>query len=112
MVISTSNGNSAIDSEKGYKYEGGQVVAIMPSGGMSQEAVQCKNFSDIGSKRSSTIIAGRYLNVTVADETVVTVQMPSGISGMVVYLGSNSASVSVEETTTATLNENGVCWFQ
>jgi len=112
VVISTSNGNSAIDSEKGYKYEGGQVVAIMPSGGMSQEAVQCKNFSDIGSKRSSTIIAGRYLNVTVADETVVTVQMPSGISGMVVYLGSNSASVSVEETTTATLNENGVCWFQ
>ncbi len=112
VTISTSGGNSAIDSEQGYKYEGGQVVAIMPSGGMSQEAVHCKNFSEIGSKRTTTMIAGRYVNVAVEDETVATIQMPSGISGMVIYLGSNGASVSVEETTTAALDENGVCWYK
>ena len=112
VAISTSNGNSAIDSEQGYKYEGGQVVAIMPSGGMSQEAVHCKNFSDIGSSRSATIIAGRCVTVTVDGDEVVTIQMPSGISGKLIYLGSNGASVSVEENTTATLDTNGVCWYK
>ena len=112
VTISTSGGNSAIDSEQGYKYEGGQVVAIMPSGGMSQEAVHCKNFSEIGSKRTTAMIAGRYVNVAVDDDTVATIQMPSGISGMVIYLGSNGASVSVEETTSAELDVNGVCWYK
>ncbi len=112
VTISTSGGNSAIDSEQGYKYEGGQVVAIMPSGGMSQEAVHCKNFSEIGSKRTTAMIAGRYVNVVVDDDTVATIQMPSGISGMVIYLGSNGASVSVEETTSAELDANGVCWYK
>jgi len=31
---------------------------------------------------------------------------------MVVYLGSKAASVSMKESTTATLDENGVCWFK
>lgn len=112
VVISTSGGNSAIDTEQGYQYNGGYVVAVMPSGGMSNEAVHCKNFSNIGSNRTATMIAGRYVNVTVEDKTVVTIQMPAGISGRVIYLGSNGASVSVEEETTATLDENGICWFQ
>lgn len=112
VVISTSGGNSAIDSEQGYQYNGGRVVAIMPSGGMSQEAVHCKNFSDIASNRTTTVIAGRNVNVMVGEETVVTIQMPSGLSGRVIYLGSNGASVSVTEDTTATLDANGVCWFE
>lgn len=111
VIISTSGGNSAIDTEQGYRYDGGSVVAIMPSNGMTQEVTHCKNFSSIGSSRSTTVIAGRYLNVTVGGETVVVVQMPSGLSAKVTYLGSNGASVSVDETTTATLDENGVCWF-
>ena len=110
VVISTSNGNSAIDTEKGYQYTGGQVVAIMPSGGMSQEAVQCKNFAEIGSNRTTTIIENRYLTVSVGEEEVVTIQMPAGISGKVIYLGSNAASVITTEETTSTPDENGVCW--
>ena len=112
VTISTSNGNSAIDSEQGYQYTGGSVVAIMPSGGMSQEAVHCKNFSEIGTNKTTTIIAGRYVTVTADGEAVVTLQMPSGVNGRVIYLGSNGASVSVEEEAAATLDENGVCWYQ
>ncbi len=111
VIISTSGGNSAIDTEQGYRYDGGSVVAIMPSGGMTQEVTHCKNFSSIGSSRSATVIAERYLNVTVDGESVVVVKMPSGLSAKVIYLGSNGASVSVDETTSATLDENGVCWF-
>lgn len=112
VVISNSNGNSAIDTENGYQYTGGAVVAIMPSGGMSGEAVHCKNFSDIGSNRTTTMIAGQYLTVTVEDEPMVTLQMPSGISGRVIYLGSNAASVATAGETTAALDGNGVCWYK
>ena len=35
IVISNSSGNSAIDTEQGYTYTGGKVIAIMPRGGMS-----------------------------------------------------------------------------
>ena len=110
VVISNSNGNSAIDTEKGYQYTGGMVVAIMPSGGMSNEAVHCSNFSDIGSNRTTTLAAGDYVTVTVEKEETVTVQMPVKLSGRIIYLGSNAASVSVDGSTTVTLDANGVCW--
>lgn len=112
VVISASGMNSAIDSERGYKYTGGQVVALMSAGGMSQETLHCENFSAIGSKQNATVIAGRYLNVTVDNKPVVTLKMDTGLSGMLVYLGSNGASVSVEETSSAALDSNGVCWYK
>ena len=112
MVISNSGMNSAIDSEQGYKYEGGRVVAVMPSGGMSNEAVHCKNFSEIGTKKTVGLIVGRYANILVGNEPVVTFQIPSGLNAMVVYLGSNAASVSVDTETSAETDGNGVCWYK
>ena len=112
LVISNSGMNSAIDSEQGYKYEGGRVVAVMPSGGMSNEAVHCKNFSEIGTKKTVGLIVGRYANILVGNESVVTFQIPSGLNAMVVYLGSNAASVSVDTETSAETDGNGVCWYK
>lgn len=112
VVISTSGGNSAIDTEQGYQYTGGRVLAVMPSGGMSQEAVHCKDFSAIGSGCTVTLNEGQCVIITVEEEAVVSLKMPSGMNGKVVYLGSNGASVSSEETEAATLNEDGVCWFE
>lgn len=112
VVISNSGMNSAIDTEKGYQYTGGKVLAVMPAKGMSQEAVQCENFSDIGSKRTTTVIKERYMTVSSEDGDMVTIQMPEGLSATVVYLGSNQAEVSVSEECTATLDANGVCWYK
>lgn len=111
VVISNSGMNSAIDTEQGYCYEGGRVVAIMPSGGMSGEAVHCQNFEDIGTKKTTTVIANHYVTVAVEEEEIVTLKMPAGISGIVLYLGSNEAEVSVSEECGAQLNADGVCWF-
>lgn len=112
VVISNSGMNSAIDTEKGYQYTGGKVLAVMPAKGMSQEAVQCENFSDIGSKRTTTVIKERYMTVSSEDGNMVTIQMPEGLSATVVYLGSNQAEVSVSEECAATLDANGVCWYK
>ncbi len=112
LVISNSGMNSAIDSEQGYKYEGGRVVAVMPSGGMSNEAVHCKNFSEIGSKQTIGLIVGRYATVKADGETVMTFRIPIGLNGMVVYLGSKDASVSVTAESSETLDSNGVCWYK
>ena len=93
-VISTSGGNSAIDSERGYSYLGGNVLAIMPSGGMSGETTNCQNFSSVATKTSMSLREGQTLTVSVGSNTVMSVNIPSNISGMVVYLGSNTAKFS------------------
>ncbi len=110
VVISTSNGNSAIDTEQGYKYVGGRVVAIMPSGGMSSEATHCESFSSIGKSSTVSLSADSYLKISVDGDTVVTVKMPSSINGRVIYLGSSSAKATSSNKASVSLDENGVCW--
>lgn len=110
VVISNSSGNSAIDTEQGYKYTGGSVIAVMPRGGMTSEATHCSNFSSIGTRSSLSLNSGSYLTVKVSGKVVSTVKMPDSISAMVIYLGSKSASVSSETSSSATLDNNGVYW--
>ena len=109
VIISTSNGNSAIDTERGYQYIGGNIVAIMPSGGMSNEALNCSNFSSIGTNKTISLKADNYLIVKDGKNTV-TILIPTSISARVIYLGSNSASFSSKSSSSALLDQNGVCW--
>lgn len=110
LVISTSSGNSAIDTEAGYSYTGGSVLALMPSGGMSSEATKCNNTSAMA-KKTISLSSGSYLTVSVGSSTVVTVKMPCSISSaLAIYLGSSSASMTSSSSSSAVLDENGVAW--
>ena len=106
VVISTSGGNSAIDSEQGYDYTGGYVLAIMPSGGMSSESTHGKNFSSVGQKKNVSLSSGAYL--TVGD--IVTVKMPKSISAIVIFLGDTKAAINSASSSDATFDANGVAW--
>ena len=110
VVISNSGGNSAIDSEKGYLYSKGKVIAIMPSGGMSNETINCSNFNSVGTKKTNvSLTSGIYLEISVSNSLVCSVKMPVSISNaMVVYLGSSSASISTTTNSSYTYNSNGV----
>lgn len=110
VVISTSSGNSAIDTEQGYQYSGGCVLAVMPRGGMTSEATHCSNFSNIGTSSSVSLNSGSYLTVTVNGSVVATVKMPSSISANVIYLGNKSASISSSTSSSLNLDNNGVGW--
>ncbi len=112
VVISTSGGNSAIDSEQGYSYTGGSVVAIMPSGGMTNEATHCANFSNIATSKSTSVSVGSYLTVKVDGDETVAIKMPQSISGRIIYLGSNSAYISTDSKMSVELDANGVWWKQ
>ena len=110
VVISNSNGNSAIDSEQGYAYTGGSVVAILPRGGMSNEATHCQNFSSVGKSTQTALTSGGYLVVGIGDTTA-TIRMPASIpSALVIVLGDNSPSIKTESSTDLTLDQNGVAW--
>ena len=109
VVISNSGMNSALDTENGYTYNAGSLVAIMPQGGMSGEATHCDNFSSIGTSKRMSVSAGSYLVVGINDTTA-TVKMPVSISANVIVLGSSSASIATETATSLTLDENGVAW--
>ena len=109
VVISNSNGNSAIDTEQGYAYEGGAVIAIMPRGGMSNEATHCQNFSSIGKSTQTSLSSGSYLVVGIGNQTA-TIKMPASINALVITLGDSSPSINTESSANVTLDENGVAW--
>ncbi len=92
VIISESNGNSAIDTERGYKYSSGSVVAIMPQGGMSNEVVNCSNFSSVATK--STISFSDGQKVTVSGDLNFTFEMPCRMSGALVVLLNKNISLS------------------
>lgn len=110
VIIADSFNNSAIDTEQGYTYTKGSVLAIMPSRGMTQEVSHCQNFSAVATKQSLTLNANDALTVYVDGELITTVKMKDSIQAMAVYLGSPSASLEITDTITETLDENGVFW--
>ena len=109
VVISNSGMNSAIDTENGYTYTGGAVIAIMPRGGMSNEATHCDNFASVGKSTQISLTSGAYLTVSIKDESA-TVKMPASMNAFVIVLGDPSASINSETDTSETLDENGVAW--
>lgn len=106
VVICNSNGNSAIDSDGGYRYTGGYVLALMPNGGMTSESAHCSNLSSIGKTSSISLSANGYCVVS----GVVTVKMPVSMSAYAVFLGSSSASITAATSTNYTLDSNGIYW--
>lgn len=110
VVICASNGNSAIDSERGYQYTGGYVLAVTSSGGMSGETTNCKELSTAGKKQNMSLSSGKYVTVEIDNETVVTVKMPCSVNATVVFLGSTDAAIKSANSTKADLNQNGICW--
>lgn len=106
VVICNSNGNSAIDSDGGYSYTGGYVLALMPNGGMTNESTHCSNLSSIGKTGSVSLSANGYCVVS----GVVIVKMPVSMSAYAVFLGSNSPSITSATSTSYTLDSNGVYW--
>ena len=94
-IVSTSGGNSAIDTDSGYTYSGGKVLAICPQG-MTSECLNCSGgVSGIGKYSSVSVSSGSYLTVKVSSSTEMAICMPASLSNaFVLYLGSSSASFS------------------
>ena len=109
VVISNSNGNSAIDTEQGYAYKGGAVIAIMPRGGMSSEATHCQSFSSVGKSTQMSLNKDSYLVAEIGGGTA-TVKIPASINALVITLGDSSPSISTESSVSVTLDGNGVAW--
>lgn len=110
VIISDSGGNSTIDTEAGYSYSGGRVLAIMPARGMTNEVTHCSDFSSVATRATMNLSAGGTICVTVDGESVVSVQTPFGSTAMLVYLGSNAAQIAKSSTPAANPDPNGISW--
>ena len=75
---------------------------------MSSESMESSpSFSTIGTNSKFNLQASSILVI----KNIVEIKMPSIIINVsVVYLGSNSASISSTSSTTSSLNANGVYW--
>ncbi len=88
VIISNSGMNSAIDTEQGYKYTAGSIVAVMPQGDMSSEAKHCQNFSSVGTSKNMNLSSGSTL--TISGEMNRTITMPCSVNGIVIILNKNT----------------------
>ena len=109
LIITTSGGNSAIDSEQGYSYSGGSVVAVMPKGGMSSESTHCQSFSSIGKSTNLSLTKGQYLVCSIGSDNL-TANMPTTVSAFVVILGDSSATAKSQSTSSHKLAEGEFIW--
>lgn len=110
VIITASNGNSAIDSERGYQYTGGYVLAITSSGGMSGETTNCRELPTSGIKQNISLSSGSFVEVVSEGKALVTVKMPCAVKATVVFLGATDAAIDAVNSTKADLDNNGVCW--
>ena len=111
VVISSSNGNSCLDAERGYTYNSGNVIAFsMSNCGFWNEAKNCYNFTGIGKfvQTIGSFSIGNFTTVSISGEVVLAIKMPVSGSYGCVYLGSNSATISKTNTFDNNLDENGV----
>lgn len=109
VVISTSGGNAAIDSDGGYTHTGGSVIAVMPTGGMTEEATN-GNSVQMTVKSSLSLSSGSYLTASIGSELAVIVKIPCSMTAYAVYLGTDSVTLASATSSSATLDGNGVCW--
>ena len=105
IIISTSGGNSCIDTDAGYKYSSGIVIGICPTG-MQNESIRCSNFNSIGKSTTLSLTKNNYVTIS----NFVTIKMPTSISnGFVVALtGTSSVTISQSSSFSGTLDNNGV----
>lgn len=98
-IVSTSGGNSAIDTDSGYTYTGGKVLAICPQG-MTSECLNCSGgVSSVGKYSTISANSGQYLTVKVSSLSELAIKMPVSLSNaFVIYLGSSSASFTTAST--------------
>ena len=107
-MISTSGGNSAIDTDATYYYSGGYVFAACPLG-MTQEM---SNVSGGTYKSmSASVSSSTYVTVKYGSEETLTVKMPVSISnGYLFALYSSAPTVSTSSSSSVALDSNGVNW--
>ncbi len=104
-IVSTSGGNSAIDTDRGYSYTGGTVLAICPQG-MASESVNCQGFSGAGKYAVLSAPSGSALTASVGGSATISIVMPSSLSNAVaVYLGSPSATISAASSVPSGLSQ-------
>lgn len=107
VILSTGRADSAIDTERGYTYTGGRILAVGRSGGMSAESMNSSpSFSTVGKSASLSLTAGVYL--TVSD--IVILKMPVTQNSQVLYLGSSTVILSSVATSSASFDFDGVFW--
>lgn len=110
VIFTDATADSAIDTEQGYGYTGGSVIAVMTSRGMTNELTHCRDFASLGTSRTMNLIAGKYLRVTAGGAQIADVEIPQGMSAMVVYLGSNAATFELSDAPAGPADQNGIFW--
>ncbi len=108
VVISTSGGNSCIDTEQGYTYKSGYIVAMCPQGMISECEKVSGGVSKYGKSTTASLTKDKYLVIS----NMVVIKLPVSISsGYVIELGNTTSTISQSTENSYELNANGIYWI-
>ena len=107
VVISTSSGNSCIDTEKGYTHNSGYVLAMCPTGMTSECEVVKNGLSSYGVSKSLTITKDTYINV---GNTIILKSPVSISNGYLISLGVKNATITTSSTNSYELDSFQIYW--
>ena len=108
VVISTSGGNSCIDTEQGYTYKSGYIVAMCPQGMTSECEKVSGGVSKYGKSTTASLTKDKYLVIS----NMVVIKLPVSISsGYVIELGNTTSTISQSTENSYELDANGIYWI-
>lgn len=108
VVISTSGGNSCIDTEQGYTYKSGYIVAMCPQGMTSECEKVSGGVSKYGKSTTASLTKDKYLVIS----NMVVIKLPVSISsGYVIELGNTTSTISQTTENSYELDANGIYWI-
>lgn len=111
VILAVSEDSYALNTEKGYSYTGGALLAVMPRSEETETlaVLYPPNFESVGKAVQAVLSSGEYLTATIG-EAQVTLRIPVSIDALVTVLGDATAEIECKETVSVSLDENGVCW--
>lgn len=111
VILAVSEGSYALNTEKGYSYTGGALLAVMPRSEETETlaVLYPPNFESVGKAVQAVLSSGEYLTATIG-KAQVTLRIPVPIDALVTVLGDATAEIECKETVSVSLDENGVCW--
>ncbi len=99
----------AVNAPRGYTYEGGVFLAVMPQSDMPEKAVNCLNFENVGKLLQSFLSRNQFLTATIG-EARVTLRISEAMDAHVLLLGDAAGEIAVKESADTALDHDGVAW--
>ncbi len=109
ILATTSKTQPAVNTERGYKYAGGAVLAITSSNSAAEVSAKAEDFASIGCTGKVNTEGAKYVSAVIGELTVTSV-IPTMTEASIIVLGSSEAQISTTSSAPAEMGKMPYFW--